>query len=418
MSERLKIEKLGARGDGIAHDGNGLLYIAGGLPGETILVERDGTRGQLIEVVEASSQRASPFCPYYEACGGCITQHMNDALYREWKRDIVVQAMRSSGLTPDIMPLEDAHGVGRRRITLHVRAIKGEAEAGFMAPRSHDLVAIDQCPVTVPTLNGAPAVAREIGKLLKASAKPLSIQFTACENGLDVDIRGNGPVSDAQRQRLILLAESLDLPRIALHGDVLVERRAPYFRMGRASVIPPAGGFLQATAEGEETLSGHVRAFCGNAKRVADLFSGCGPIALRLAESADVHAVEADKASLAALERASRTAQGLRRITTEARDLFRRPLLKPELEQFDAVVMDPPRAGAEAQARQLASANVARVISVSCDPGTFARDAEILTAGGYALEKVIPVDQFKHSAHVETVALFTKVIVKKRKMRM
>ncbi len=415
MSNRFTIAKLGSRGDGIAYDGTMPVYIAGTLPGETVVVEQDGSRASVIEIVEASPARSKPFCSYYETCGGCITQHMSKPLYQEWKRDIVVSALHQAGLAPQIAPLEDAHGAGRRRITLHVRRINEQVEAGFMAARSHYLIAIDRCPVTVEALHRAPDIARAIGIALKQSSKPISIQFTASENGLDVDIRGHGPASDKTKLKLIELADSLDLARIALHGDVLVERRQPFFRMGLATVIPPAGGFLQATANGEEKLAQHVLAFSAGAKKIADLFSGCGPFALRLAENADVHAVETDQASLLALDRAYRTARGLHRITTETRDLFRRPLLKPELESYDAIVLDPPRAGAEAQVKQLANAYVRNVISVSCDAGTFARDAAVLVQGGYTLEQVIPVDQFAHSAHIETVSLFTKPTVKKKR---
>ncbi len=418
MSDRFTIEKLGSRGDGIAHTSGGAVYIAGALPGETVLAERDGARARLLEVVSASTQRITPFCPYYDACGGCITQHMTPDLYREWKRDIVVHTLHQANLLAEIAPLEDAHGEGRRRITLHVRTLDGNVEAGFMAAKSHALVAIEHCPVTVEALHGTPKIAREICKALRPSNKPLSIQFTATENGLDVDIRGHGPGGEKLRQKLVDLANSLDLARIALHGDVLAERRQPFIRMGKAAVTPPAGAFLQATARGEAVLAELVHTLCGDAKRIADLFSGCGPFALRLAESAEVHAVESEKPSLMALDRTFRATPGLKRITTEARDLFRRPLLKPELEAYNAIVLDPPRAGAEAQARQIAGANIPTIVSVSCDPGTFARDAAILAQGGYILEKVFPVDQFTHSGHVETVALFTKTVVKKRKPRL
>ncbi|MEN3930253.1 RNA methyltransferase [Microvirga sp. W0021] len=417
MSEQLLIQKLGAKGDGIAFDGNRPVYVAGTLPGEEVLVDREDGNIRLVEVLKPSSERIKAFCAYYDNCGGCATQHMSASMYQTWKRDIVVMALKQANIETDIAVLEDAHGDGRRRMTLHIRYINKVIEAGFMAPRSHALVAIDHCPVTVPALHKAPNIAREIGKVLGFKSKPVSIQFTASDHGLDVDIRGHGQASDSLRQKLIVLAEILDLARIAIHGDVLVERKSPSVKMGASSVIPPAGGFLQATEQGELTLASHVLKFAEGTKKVADLFSGCGPFALRLAQKAEVHAVESDAASLAALDKAYRVSQGLRRISTETRDLFRRPLLKPELESYDCIVMDPPRAGAEAQARQIAGANVPRIVSVSCDPGTFARDAAIMINGGYTLEQVIPVDQFTYSTHVETVSLFTKQIKKKLRRR-
>jgi len=243
---------------------------------------------------------------------------------------------------------------------------------------------------------------------LTRARKPLDIQITTTATGLDVDLRGHGPLKDAERLALCDLAGTLDLARLSLHGEVLLERRPPMIPMGRAQVVPPPGSFLQATRRGEEALAEFVMEACGDARRVADLFSGCGPFALRLAERAEVHAVESDRGALAALDRAARGTLGLRRVTIEARDLFRRPLLPPELDRFDAVVIDPPRAGAEAQAKQLAASGVTRVVSVSCDAGTFCRDAATLIAAGFTLERVIPVDQFKHSPHVEIVGLLRR----------
>jgi 23S rRNA (uracil1939-C5)-methyltransferase len=206
-----------------------------------------------------------------------------------------------------------------------------------------------------------------------------------------------------------------DLARLSVHGELLVERRRPAVAMGRSHVVPPPGGFLQATAAGEEALASRVVAACAGARRIADLFSGCGPFTLRLAEGADVHAVETEAAALAALDRAARETTGLRQITTERRDLFRRPLLGPELDRFDAVVLDPPRAGAEAQVRQLAASRVPLAIMVSCDPGTYARDASILIGAGFVLDETVPIDQFKWGAPLELLGVFRrKVIAKKR----
>jgi len=287
---------------------------------------------------------------------------------------------------------------------------------GFMAPRSHRIVEIAFCPITEPALKDrAPAIARVIGEHLKGPRKPLDIQITATQTGFDVDVRGHGPMKDADRLSLIDLADSLDLSRLSVHGDVIVERRPPAILMGRTSVVPPPGSFLQATKLGEEVLAGLVTEACAKAKRVADLFAGAGPFSLRLAEKSEVHAVEFDKGSMTALDKAVRATPGLRRVSTEARDLFRRPLLTPELNAFDAVVLDPPRAGAEAQVTQLATSKVPLVVSVSCDAATFARDAAILMSGGYRLERVIPVDQFKHSPHLEVVGILRRDVAKKRR---
>jgi 23S rRNA (uracil1939-C5)-methyltransferase len=276
---------------------------------------------------------------------------------------------------------------------------------GYMAAGSHDLVDIAVCPITEPGLAEGPRAALAVARVLERSRKPLDLQVTATETGLDIDLRGHGPVNAQTRLRLVETAATLDLARLSLHGDVVVERRIPSVTMGRAPVVPPPGSFLQATAAGEEILSSLVIEGCRGARRVADLFAGCGPFSLRLAETCEVHAVDGDGAALAALDLAARGTPGLRPVRTEMRDLFRRPLLPLELERFDAVVLDPPRAGAEGQARQLAATKVGTVVSVSCDAGTFARDAAILVAAGYRLERVVPVDQFKYSPHLEIVGM-------------
>ncbi|WP_298952768.1 RNA methyltransferase [uncultured Methylobacterium sp.] len=415
----LAITRLGSRADGVAEDG---LVVPGALPGETVRVEpeepgreaegRPGGKGprraRLVEVVAPSPDRVAPFCPVFGACGGCAVQHLAPAPYAAWKRDLVVAALSRAGIAAPVADLVDAHGAGRRRIALHLRRIDGEARAGFMAARSHALVPIEACPITVPALHRAPAVARALGGPLGGGGKPLDVLVTATEGGLDVDLRGHGPASDRARQALVRLAEDLDLARLALHGDIVVERRAPVLTAGAAALVTPPGGFLQATAAGEEVLGALVVAAVGRAKRVADLFSGSGAFSLRLAASAAVHAVEGDGAALAALDRAARGTPGLRGIATERRDLFRRPLLAPELDRFDAVVFDPPRAGAEAVATRLAESKVPVVVGVSCDAATFARDAALLTAGGYRLDGVTPVDQFRHSPHVELVGVFRR----------
>jgi len=416
VAEQVVIERLGARADGIAETASGPVFVPKVLPGETVTIERDGSRADLVGVDVASPERETPFCPYYDECGGCATQHMKHGFYQGWKQEILARTLRQARIEVPIEPLIDAHGNGRRRVTLHVRFPDGAMRVGYMAARSHQIVEIAFCPIAEPGLREqAPVIARAVGEHLKAARKPLDIQITSTQTGFDVDVRGHGPLKDADRLSLIDLAAKLDLSRLSIHGDVIVERRPPAIVMGRASVVPPAGSFLQATRLGEETLARLVTEACERARRVADLFSGSGPFALRLAEKAEVHAVEYDQGSMTALDKAFRAVPGLRRITTEARDLFRRPLLTPELNAFDAVVLDPPRAGAEAQAKQLAVSKVPLVVSVSCDAATFARDAAILMGGGYRLERVIPVDQFKHSPHLEVVGILRRDMGKKRR---
>ena len=414
---RARVARLGSRGEGVIEGADGPIYASYALPGELVDVQGEGERAALIEVIEASPERIAPICPLFESCGGCAAQHLAPAPYAAWKRALVVAALTQAGLGSStemetlVAPLVDAHGAGRRRATIHARA-GGRGEglrviAGFMRARSHEVIDIAACPILAPGLERTFDVAREIARALASLGKPLDVQATATENGLDVDVRGAGALGDALRHEMIALAERLDLARLTHHGVIVAERRPPTLPMGAARVIPPGGNFLQATQAGEETLAALALDAVGEAKRVADLFCGCGAFALRLAQRSEVIAADSQAEAIAALERAART-PGLRRIRAETRDLFRRPLRAEELNGLDAVIFDPPRAGASAQAGQIAASDAPLVVGVSCHPGSFARDAKILSEGGYALTRVTPVDQFRYSAHVELVGVFAK----------
>lgn len=414
MIGTIRIERLGQRGDGVGRLDGALVHVAGALPGENVQVEIEGERGRLLDVETPSPDRIAPFCPLFGTCGGCAVQHLAEVPYRAWKRGLVVDTLARAGLDLTVGDLVDAHGVGRRRVVLHARRLDGNIRAGFMAARSHDLVPVPACPVLVPELAGAVRAAERVAAMI-GLAKPLDIQATATKGGLDLDVRGGGKPHPNLLPRLAKLADELDLARLSIHHDVIVERRAPLVAMGPAQVAVPAGGFLQATAAGEAAIAERVVAACDGAKRVADLFAGCGPFALRLAQKAEVHAVETEASALAALDRAWRNTPGLKRITSETRDLFRRPLLPIELDRFDIVVLDPPRAGAEAQVAQLALSKVATVVMVSCDVHSFARDARTLIEAGFTAGEVTPLDQFRHSGHVELVSTFRRPKERKRR---
>jgi 23S rRNA (uracil1939-C5)-methyltransferase len=417
MTRTLVIDRIGAKGDAVARTPEGDVFLSGALPGETVTAVVDGERGDLVSVERASAERVPAPCGYFGRCGGCALQHWAAEPYARWKAGLVAVALKQAGLDAAVAPLVPAQGEGRHRVILHARRRPGGWEVGFMARRTHDLVAVDTCPILVPALADAPRVAKSLCDALGGD-KPLDVQITATGGGLDVDLRGHGPVSDGKRRVLGETARELRLARLSLHGDVIAANAPTAIRMGDADVRIPPGGFLQATAEGEETLARLVLDGVGKAKKVADLFAGVGPFTFRLARTAKVHAAESDAAAVAALQAAARETQGLKPITAEVRDLFKRPLVAAELAGFDAVVFDPPRAGAKAQAQALAGSVVPRVVAVSCDAGTFARDAAILAAGGYRILSVTPVDQFLYSGHVETVAVFEKntALTKKRRV--
>lgn len=411
--QTLLIERLGQRGEGIAQGAEGVVYVPYALPGDKINADVTNERGSLVEVIEAGGNRIAPFCKHYMVCGGCAVQALAAPAYNEWKREIIVAALAAAGVKALVAPLVDGHGAGRRRATFHAgfeRDERGAAilKVGFMRARAHSIIDIDDCPVFAPEMAGAVAAAHAVAEALKSKEKPLDIIVTATDDGLDVDVRGAGRLEFALSQRLIAAAAARDLARVSNHGEIIIERRTPTLTMGRARLAPPPGAFLQATQAGEEILARLVTEKIGCAKLVADLFCGVGTFALRLAQTSEVLAVETDAAMLAALERAAHNASGLRSVNIEQRDLFRRPLLASDLARLDALVFDPPRAGAEAQARAIAASSVGTVIAVSCNPQTFARDASLLIDGGYVCEGVTPVDQFRHSAHVEMVGVFRR----------
>jgi 23S rRNA (uracil1939-C5)-methyltransferase len=412
MVERLEIKGIGRRGDGIADTPAGPLYVPYTLPGETAEVDAwpgHPDRRRLIRLDVASPERVAPICPHFGICGGCALQHWEAARYRDWKRGLVIEALAWVGIDAAVDDVIDAHGEGRRRAVFHARRGQRDVlKVGFATLRTHHLVAIDRCPVLAPSLDQAIAAAWAVAEVLEPTRKPLDMQVTASEPGLDIDVRGSGPLSPARVAELAQVAERLNLARLTRHGELVAQRAPPTLVIGRARVALPPGCFLQATAAGEAALAALVSEGCGAASQVADLFAGVGPFALRLAERMRVTAVDSDQAAIAALKRAAETTAGLKPVATEVRDLFRRPLIAAELKRYDGVVFDPPRQGAEAQARALAASSLPLIIAVSCNPMTFARDARILVDGGYRLTRVSPVDQFRYSFHVELVARFER----------
>ena len=412
MTERLVISRLGQRGDGIADTPDGPAFVPYALPGETVTVEPVAghpDRRHLLAVDTASPERVVPVCKHFGICGGCALQHW--ALDRQlaWKRDLVIEALRSTGLDAPVAETLDAHGEGRRRATLHARRGAHDIlEVGFAAPRAHHVVAIDKCPILAPSLNGIIDAAWAIAEIMAPARKPLDIQATATENGLDIDVRGSGPLDTSLRAALADAANKHRLARITRHGELVIQRAPPTLKVGPATVTLPPGVFLQATATAEAVLAELVREGASRARKIADLFCGVGPFALRLAEKARVTAADSDANAIAALKAAATNTGGLKPLEAAARDLFRRPFVASELKGFDAVVFDPPRQGAEAQARELARSTVPSIVAVSCDRMTFARDARILVDGGYRLKSVTPVDQFRYSPHIEIVGVFAK----------
>jgi len=406
------IDHVGHRGDGVSLSTGEAVYVPYTLGGERVEVASvpgHPDRRRLLAVETASPERVAPFCPHFGVCGGCAIQHWTGERYRAWKRDLVVETLRQARLECEVADLIDAHGKGRRRMTLHARMGTHEVlKVGFAAANSHDIIPVDRCPILDPGLHGALDAAWALAEPLAPAGKPLDIQITATDNGLDIDIRGSGPLPSKMIAALSRLAETHRLARLTRHGELVLQRTPPTIVMGTARVTLPPGSFLQATVAGEETLAALAATYCGRARSIVDLFCGVGPFALRLAARAKIAAFDNDAGAVAALQKAAMATPGLKPVKAEARDLFRRPLMPQELRDVEAVVFDPPRQGALAVAKQLAASAVPIVVAVSCNAATFARDARLLVDGGYRIEGVTPVDQFRHTPHVELVARFSK----------
>jgi 23S rRNA (uracil1939-C5)-methyltransferase len=410
MSEhRFTISRLGAQGDGIADSEKGPVFIPFTLPGETVVAARVKDRAQPISILEASPERIEPACRHFGECGGCALQHLETDAYRAWKRQKVVDALKTKGIdgskVGDLIACKPA---SRRRAVFSARRTEAGMLLGYNKAFSHQIIDIAECPVILPQLEKALPKLRALASVVCNTSQPFHLTVTHTDSGLDVAAQDSGSVSASMRAALTDFVIRHSVARLSVDGEIIVEPQKPVVRFGAASVTPPPGGFLQAVAEAEEVMAGLVSDHFGRAKKVADLFAGAGAFALRLAPRSEVHAVEGDAASLAALDRGFRFAGGLKRVTNEKRDLFRRPLSFKELTAFDGIVFDPPRAGAEDQSKQIARSDVPYVAAVSCNPIALARDLRILIDGGYALKQVVPVDQFVWSAHVEAVALLEK----------
>lgn len=406
MSVETEIESLGAQGDGVTADG---VFVPFTLPGERVRILPSGHRGRLEAVLSPASGRVQPVCPHFGSCGGCALQHASDQMVAEWKADLIRRALASRGIEEvEIRPVATSPAMSRRRATFGGRRTRKGALIGFHAAGSDELVPISSCHLVEPALLDVLPILAELTETGASRKGAMRFLVTASDRGLDIAAEGGKPVEGPLYGQLVAIAATRDLARLSWQGEALVTRRQPVQRMGRAWVAPPPGGFLQATKEGEAVLVAAVREAVGGAGQVADLFAGSGTFALPLSEQAEILASDADEAALEALAKGWREAEGLKRITTERRNLLSRPLLAQELARFEAVVFDPPRAGARAQAEQIAISAVPRIAAVSCNPATFARDARALINGGYSLDWVLPVDQFRWSPHVELAASFSR----------
>lgn len=408
MTTRFEIARLGAHGDGVVDVAGGHVFIPFALPGETVTAARERDRAQLIAVLEPSPQRIAPACRHFTECGGCAIQHLEDGAYREWKRGLVVHALKARGIEAPVGDLVACPPNSRRRAAFTARNTDTGLHLGYNKAFSNLLIDIEECPVLLPAIVEASGILRHLAGIIANTSKPFRFLVTATEVGFDVAAADCGKPTEAIRRAASDFVIKSKIARLSIDGEIIVEPVKPMLTFGTATVTPPPGAFVQAVAEAEDAMAALVTGHMRKSKKVADLYSGCGTFALRLATNSEVHAVEGDGPALAALDRGFRFASGLKRVTSERRDLDRRPLTFKELNAFDGIVFDPPRAGAEDQCKQIARSDVPMVAAVSCNPATLARDLRILIDGGYALKSVVPIDQFLWSHHVEAVALLEK----------
>ncbi len=408
MSERLTIETLGLKADGIAHVEGAPVFVPFTLPGEIVDVERSGPRARLLRVETPAPERVAAPCPHFGRCGGCELQHADDAFYRDFKHLSVAEAFRRGGVEADVAPLVPCAPATRRRAVFSALRIDNRVLFGFHEALSHRIVPIHTCLVVVPEIARRLAFLEKLAVLLIDRKRELRMVVTHTASGLDISVENGAKLDQKLRLKSINMSLESGIARLAVEGETLVEPDAPRIEIdGLLAPLPP-GGFLQAVAGAEKAMADLALGHLAKSKQVADLFCGIGTFTLRLARHSAVHGVEFDAPALAALDQARRGVPKLKPVTTERRDLFRRPMTAKELARFDGVLFDPPRAGAEAQCRELAKSTVKRIAAVSCNPTTLARDAAILLEGGYRLASVTPIDQFLWSHHVEAVALFER----------
>ncbi len=406
---KVTIDRLGHLGDGVAQGPEGTIFVPGMLPGEVVEGELQGDQLADFRILTPSVDRVKPPCSHAKTCGGCLMQHASDAFVANWKQGIVKGALSGQGLSAEFRPILTSPPKSRRRATIAARRTKNGALMGFHARASDMLVNVPNCQLLHPDLMATFPGLEALVKLGGSRSGEVSLTVTRSLAGADVMVVGGKELEFNLLLELARVTESFGFARLTWNGETVALRTAPMQRFGKALVAPPPGAFLQATAEGEMALLRSVAQAIGpNARKIVDLFAGVGTFALPLAERCEVHAVEGDAAMTSALEKGANNAQGLKRVTVETRDLFRRPLEPDEFKGVDAVVIDPPRAGAEAQMAVLAKSTVPIIASVSCNPISFARDAKTLIAGGYRLDWVQVVDQFRWSSHVEMVAKFSR----------
>lgn len=403
----INIDRIGSLGDGMGLFEGKPVFVAGTLPGET--VEATGTipHLDLQQVLKPSPERVAPSCQHFGTCGGCVLQHASPTLMLDWKQAEVALAFSKMGINVQVEPTIPTSPSSRRRVAFTAKRIDGRVALGFKERGEQYLVDISECTILLPELQAEISPLKDLVKTLLRGNEEIQIAINLCDNGFDLDFSLDTLPSEDMTAAFVRSMAKTRYLRASFNRDVVVETEKPIVRFGNAQVALPPGAFLQAVSEAEQAMADLVCKHLWKRKRVADLFSGSGTFALRLARRSKTHAVEMQAKALSALQ-SSPPVEGSKSVTTEQRDLFELPMTTKELSAYDGVCIDPPRSGAAEQIKEIAKADIRSVAYVSCNPTSLAKDAKTLIDGGYTLERVIPIDQFVYSPHIEVVSLFSK----------
>ncbi len=399
------IERLDRGGEGVAP---GPVRVPLALPGEIVTGELRSGRIPVPRILKSSPDRVCPPCRHFRSCGGCALQHASDNFVRGWKKQIVRDALLKCELPAPIRGVRTSPSASRRRAVFSGRRLRKQAVVGFHARASNRVVDIPDCVLLEPDLMALLPALERIVMVGATRRGELRIAVNSGVAGADICANGGKQADVELQEELVRIALDNAIARLTWNGELVVQRDLPYQDFGGIQVVPPAGSFLQPTKEGELAMVDAVTEAVGQARRIADLFAGCGTLTLPLSRLAEIHAVDSDAEMLGSLEAAWRGGHELKRVTTEVRDLFRRPLNRKELAGFDAAVADPPRAGAKAQSVAIGESEVSCVAMVSCNPMSFARDVRALAASGFRIDWIEVIDQFRWSTHVELVARLSR----------
>ncbi len=403
----VEIDRIGSEGDGMGLLDGRPVFVSGTLPGERILAEGQGQNLSLSKILTPSPQRQEPPCPHFGTCGGCALQHASLQQMLDWKQSEVELAFAKFKLKVDVEPTIATPPSSRRRVTFTIQRNSDAVELGFKQRRSSELVPVKQCSILLPELQAEIPNLTELSKTLLRGNEEIQLAINVCDNGFDLDFSLDTPPNEDMTAAFVRAMAKTRYLRGSINAEIAVEKVKPTVRFGKAIVTIPPAGFLQAVVGAQDAIAALTCKHLGGRKHVVDLFCGSGTFALQLAERSKVHAVETEQAALNTLREASGT-EGLKSITVEQRDLFELPLTVTELKAYDGLCLDPPRAGAEQQIREIAKANIRSVAYISCNPTTLARDCAVLVNAGYELKSVTPIDQFMYSPHIEAVALLSK----------